>query len=286
MIDEGLVSVITMTRNREKLLGRCIKSVLSQTYRNVEHIIVDGASTDGTAELVASFKDPRIKFFPLDSNWPIKDTLIFAASKANGKFICFLDSDDEYLPTKVEKQVSLLSRLPNEYGMVYCWMTYFDESNNNSVIRIHNPQLRGHVALQAAEKPVISGTPIFMFRKAIYEELGGWNWEMPVVTDWELGARYCQKYPVDFVPESLVNVYENHCYVRQTDVLLKKRASYVRRVGMHAYMLNEFSEVFKSHPKYKCHHYSRMMWFSFKDRKFVDALKYGMRWLLCRLSPV
>lgn len=284
MIDKGLVSVITMTRNREKLLGRCIKSVLSQTYSNIEHVIVDGASTDGTVELVASFNDPRIKFYHLESNWSIKDTLVFATSKASGEYICFLDSDDEYLPTKIEKQVLLLSSLPEEYGMVYCWMTYYDESMNNSIIRVHNPQLRGHVALEAAEKPTISGTPIYMFKKKVYDELGGWNWSMPIVTDWELGARYCQKYPVDFVPESLVNVYENHCYVRQTDILLKKRKSYARRVAMHSFMLNEFSAVFKGHPKYKCHHYSRMFYFSLKDKRFIQAFKYAFHWLICRLS--
>lgn len=284
MNDNGLVSVITMTRNREKLLGRCIRSVLSQTYSNVEHIIVDGASTDGTSELVASFNDPRIKYYPLESNWPIKDTLIFAASKAKGDYICFLDSDDEYLPTKIEKQVKLLSNLPKEYGMVYCWMTYYDESNNNTVIRVHNPKLRGYVPLEAAERPTISGTPIYMFRKAIYDELGGWNWNMPIVTDWELGARYCQKYPVDFVPESLVNVYENHCYVRQTDVIQKKRGSYVRRVGMHEFMLKEFEGVFKGHPRRKCHHYSRIAYFSIKDKNYIKALKYSCKWLLCRFA--
>ena len=283
MMEKGLVSVITMTRNREKLLGRCIRSVLSQTYPNIEHIIVDGASTDETAKLVESFNDPRIKFLQLDSNWPIKDTLTYATSKASGEYLCFLDSDDEYLPTKIEKQVALLSSLPKEYGMVYCWMTYYDESNNNAVIRLHNPQLKGYVALEAVEKPTISGTPIFMFRKSVYDELGGWNWAMPVVTDWELGARYCLKYPVDYVPESLVNVYENHCYVRQTDVI-QKRKSYSRRVKMHAFMLEEFAETLKGHSRYKCHHYSRMAYFSLKDYRLIDALKFGCKWVVSRLS--
>lgn len=286
MIDRGLVSVITLTRNRDQLLGRCIRSILSQSYQNIEHIIVDGASTDNTTELVASFNDTRLKYYRLESNWPIKDSMIYAASKASGKYICFLDSDDEYLPTKVEKQVELLSSLPAEYGMVYCWMTYFDESKNNSIIRLHNPQLKGYVPLEAAEKPVISGTPIFLFKKRVYDELGGWNWSMPIVTDWELGARYCQKYPVDFVPESLVNVYENHCYVRQTDILLKRKVSYARQVDMHKYLLEEFSGVLNKHPKYKSHHYSRMAWYSMKDLKLLKALQYCFKWFICRISPV
>lgn len=283
-MEKGLVSVVTITRNRGKLIGRCISSVLNQTYKTIEHIIIDGASDDNTDEVIASFKDGRLRFIKLETNWSMKDSLIYAASIANGEYICFLDSDDEYLPTKVEKEVALLNRLPNEYGMVYCWMTYYDESNNNSVIRVHNPKFRGHVALEAAEKPTIAGTPSFMFRKTVYDDLGGWNWAMPIATDWELGARYCQKYPVDYVPESLVNVYENHCYVRQTDIIRKKRGSYVRRVGMHEFMLDEFADVFKGHPRRKCHHYSRIAYFSIKDMNYIKALKYSVKWLFCRFA--
>ena len=285
-MEKGLVSVITMTRNREKLIGRCIKSILSQTYTNVEHIIVDGASTDGTPKLIESFKDPRIKYFLLESNWPIKETLIFAASKASGEYICFLDSDDEYLPTKIEKQVALLSTLPKEYGMVYCWMTYFDESKNNAIIRVHEPKLRGRVALEAAEKPLISGTPIYLFKKSVYDELKGWNWAMPIVTDWELGARYCYKYPVDFIPESLVNVYENHCYVRQTDEILSQKPLFIKRVGMHSFMLEEFKDLFDKHPRHRAHHLSRMAYFSFKGGNYRDALKYLIRLINCKLFGI
>ena len=63
-----LVSVITITRNRAKLIGRCIQSVLNQTYKNIEHIIVDGASTDETDDVVGSFKDERLRYFKLETN--------------------------------------------------------------------------------------------------------------------------------------------------------------------------------------------------------------------------
>ena len=282
-MEKGLVSVITITRNRGKLIGRCVSSVLNQTYRHIEHIIIDGASDDNTEEVIESFKDQRIRFIKLETNWTMKDSLIYAASLARGEFICFLDSDDEYLPTKVEKQIRLLESLPNEYGMVYCWMTYYDSSNNNAIIRVHKPELRGYVPLEAAEKPTISGTPIYMFKKVIYDELGGWNWAMPFATDWELGARYCNKYKTDYVPESLVNVYENHCYIRQTDVLLSQKPKFIKRVGMHAYMLEEFKPLFDKHPRHRAHHYSRMAYFSIKGGKVFDGIKYGIKLFNCLL---
>ena len=64
-MEPPLVSVITITRNRGKLIGRCIQSVLNQTYTNIEHIVVDGASDDETDEVVANFKDERLKYIKL-----------------------------------------------------------------------------------------------------------------------------------------------------------------------------------------------------------------------------
>lgn len=285
-MDKPLVSIVTRTRNRGKLIGRCIASVLGQTYSSIEHIVVDGASDDETDEVVASFHDERLHYFKLDYNWPLHDTSEFAYSKCSGKYIAFLDSDDEYLPTKIEKQVALIESLPEEYGMVYCWMTYYDSSKNNAVIRVHKPELRGYVALEAAEKPTVAGTPIYLFRKDVFDELGGWNNEMPIVTDWELGARCCLKWKVDFVPESLVNVYENHCYVRQTDDILKQKTFFSKRVAMHQFFLDEFKDLFDNHPRHRAHHYSRMMYFSFKCGNYGDAIKYGIKLFNCKVFGI
>ena len=271
-----LVSVVTITYNRGKLIGRCIKSVLSQTYSNIEHIVVDGASNDETDEVVASFNDERLKYYKLPTNWSLEKTYKYGTSLAKGEYLCFLDSDDEYLPTKIEKQLQLIQSLPDEYGMVYCWMTYYD-SANNSVLRVHNPQLRGFVPLEAAAKPTVSGTPIYFFRKAVYDELDGWAWDMPIITDWEMGARCCQKWKVDYVPESLVNVYENHCYTRQTDDILRKRQFYQKRVDMHAYFLEEFKETFDKRPRSRSYHYSRMVYYSVKNGNYESAIKLGVK---------
>ena len=172
-MDKPLVSVVTITRNRGKLIGRCISSVLSQTYKNLEHIVVDGASDDNTETVVSGFNDSRLKYVKLESNWPWKKTMDYALSISKGKYITFLDDDDEYLQSKIEKQVQLIESLPEEYGMVYCWMTYFDSSRNNSLIRVHDTKLKGFVPIDAVEKPSVSGTPTFMFRKKVFEELGG-----------------------------------------------------------------------------------------------------------------
>ena len=144
-MDKPLVTVITITRNRGSLLGRCISSILGQTYKNIEYILVDGASTDNTDNVVASFKDSRLRYIKLEENLDIKTTVDIAIKAARGIYVTFLDSDDEYLPEKVEKQVNFIEQLPLDYGFVYCWMTYFDDKSKKQ-LKLHKPTLRGMVA--------------------------------------------------------------------------------------------------------------------------------------------
>ena len=98
-----LVSIITITYNRADLIHRCIESIQKQTYQNYEHIIVDGNSKDNTRDVVLGYKDAHIKYIKLPHNgasYQMKE----GSKIAKGKYVTFLDDDDEYLPEKVEKQ--------------------------------------------------------------------------------------------------------------------------------------------------------------------------------------
>lgn len=271
------MSIVTITRNRGNLLGRCIKSVLGQTYTQIEHIVVDGASDDCTDEVVASFKDERLRFVKLDYNWPLKQTSDYAISLCKGKYITFLDSDDEYLPSKVEKQVALIESLPIDYGFVYCWMTYFD-NGTNAILRSHNPELRGFVPDKVVSKPVLSGTPTLMFRAEVIRELDGWKSqeEIGIVSDWELCARACQKYKVDYIPESLVNVYINHGSIRQSDTSYYTEAR-KKNIRFHEYFLKEFAPVFRRHPRLAYDHYHELCALCVQNKNKLRSLKYLMK---------
>lgn len=257
-MEQPLVSVITITRNRGKLIGRCIQSVLNQTYKNIEHIIVDGASDDETDEVVASFKDERLKYIKLDSNWSIAKTINYGIENSIGEFITFLDSDDEYHPTKVEKQLNKILTLPKDYGMVYCWMTYFDQKSMK-IIKEHKPTVKGDVSVDVVAEPVVSGTPTYFFRRDAFIENGGWKEkdEIGIVSDWELAARFCQKWKVDFVPESLINVYVNHGVVRMSEKSYYKDF-WIRNIQFHEYMLRTFRDVFEEIPS-KAHFHLYML---------------------------
>ncbi len=273
-MDTPLVSVITITRNRGQLISRCIKSVLTQSYNNIEYLIVDGASEDNTDEVVSSFKDERLHYYRLKYNWPIKETLDFAISKCSGKYITFLDSDDEYLPTKIARQVSLIESLTDDYGFVYCWMTYWN-SETGIVDRHHDPRLRGFVPSEAVASPVISGTPSLLFRSEVLRSLGGWKSqdEIGIISDWELCARACQKYKIDYVDDYLVNVYINHYSIRQSDSSYYD-AFIKRNIVFHEYFLSYFDDTFKQTPKSASLHYQLLARYYSKIHDRKKALKY------------
>lgn len=273
MNEKPLVSILTNTYNRSELIHRCIESIQRQTYSNYEHIIVDGNSTDNTKEVVESYNDPHIKYIKLNTRGP--QIQMEAGSKiAKGKYVTFLDDDDEYLPDKIEKQVNLFEQEPEDIGVVYCWMTYYRNDNPNNPIKIHKTELKGFVGDIAPSSPLISGTPTMMIRLKVFKEYGGTFDDSIGIpgSDWELMSRICQKYKVDYVPESLVKVYVDHGYKRLSTDFYQDKAR--KSIKFHKHFLNVFSSVFNRYPQYAAYHY-RGLGYSYaklKDRK--TAYKY------------
>ena len=109
MCINSLITVITPTYNRGHLISKAIESVLNQTYVNWEYIIVDDASIDNTQEIVESFEDDRIKFIGCKENGGNAVARNVGVNAAQGKYIAFLDSDDEYHPDYLEKALKTLS---------------------------------------------------------------------------------------------------------------------------------------------------------------------------------
>ena len=130
-----MVTVITPTYKRHQFLKNAIESVLAQTYADFEMIIVDDnpprtAERIFTEDVIREIDDPRIRYIQNKENMGGAASRNVAIEMANGEYIAFLDDDDVYLPTKIEKQYNLIKKLPEEYGMVYCWMSYKDFETN------------------------------------------------------------------------------------------------------------------------------------------------------------
>jgi glycosyltransferase involved in cell wall biosynthesis len=116
----GMVSVVVPTHNRAGIVGAAIESVLAQTHQNVEVIVVDDGSTDDTRSVVERY-GPRVRYL-YQPNGGVSSARNFGFANARGEFIALLDSDDEFLPWKLEAQVRLLQAHP-DVGMVWTDMT-------------------------------------------------------------------------------------------------------------------------------------------------------------------
>lgn len=138
MID-GLVSIIMPSWNTGKFIAESIESVLAQTYKNWELLIVDDCSTDNTDEVVASFKDTRIKYFKNEKNSGAALTRNRAMREAQGEWIAFLDSDDLWAPNKLEKQL----RFMNDNGYVFSYHDFakIDEESKSLNVYVTGPNV-------------------------------------------------------------------------------------------------------------------------------------------------
>ncbi|RXM48564.1 glycosyltransferase family 2 protein [Flavobacterium sp. YO12] len=134
-----LVSILMPTFNAEKFIKAAIESVQKQTYENWEMILVDDASTDETVKIIDDFaqKDSRIKLFQLETNSGNGFARNKALEKASGKYIAFLDADDLWLSTKLEKQIQFLkaNNLPFTFSFYDC----IDDNGNNLNRRVQTP---------------------------------------------------------------------------------------------------------------------------------------------------
>lgn len=129
------VSIITPVYNSSEFIAACIKSVLKQTFINWEMILVDDLSTDNSIDIIQSFDDDRLKLIPLKVNSGPAIARNKAIELAQGKYIAFLDSDDLWLPEKLEKQLAFMKQ--NNFAITHTAYETIDALGNkqNKVIK-------------------------------------------------------------------------------------------------------------------------------------------------------
>ena len=134
----GLVSIIMPSYNTAAYIKESIQSVLNQTYTNWELIIVDDCSTDSTDEVLETIKDSRIRYFKNDKNSGAAVSRNKALREAKGQWIAFLDSDDLWMPEKLEKQIYFMES--NGYAFSYTSYEEIDIEGNKTGIRVTGPK--------------------------------------------------------------------------------------------------------------------------------------------------
>lgn len=210
---EPLVSVIIPAYNRKHTLKRCIDSVLQQTYRNFEIIIVDDCSTDGTMEFVeaeyGAVTQINIVYVRNDCNLGASVSRNVGVSYANGEYIAFHDSDDEWYCDKLEKQMNHFAKCNENVGAVYSLL--YINGPDSGVYPPENVNLMyksGYIFYNLLLTPLI-GMITLVVRKSVFLEAGGFNENLNSLEDYELTIRIAKKYGIMLVDEALAVAYES-----------------------------------------------------------------------------
>lgn len=226
MPTEPVVSVIIPTYNRAGFISDAVQSVLDQTYKNIEIIVVDDGSTDGTKDVLAPFMD-NIRYYYTENSGAAHARNI-GLKAAVGKYIAFLDSDDAYLPYKLELQVSFMESHP-EAGMVFTEVSSTDgksileEYHLRTFHSLYNRKgwsyddlypVKGELTFKPLDMPVpyyigdifkytLLGTFVFsntaLFPAEVLKKTGYQNEAYRVAEDYELMVRICKHYKVGFL---------------------------------------------------------------------------------------
>jgi teichuronic acid biosynthesis glycosyltransferase TuaG len=177
-----LVTVIIPTYNRAAVIRKALDTALNQTYRNLEILVVDDGSTDETAQVLSEYQN-RIRYI-YQSNQGPSAARNRAITEAQGKYIAFLDSDDEWLPTKLEKQIAFLESHP-DLSFVACLST--NERKAYSVYQEPGPQF-----LKFLRQPFKPNVSRYVVHRECFEQLGLFDTSIHGPEDWEMWLRLLQ----------------------------------------------------------------------------------------------
>ncbi len=230
------VSVVIPTHNRAALLPRAMRSVLAQTYRDLELIVVDDASTDDTERVVASFDDPRIRYIRHDGRRGAAAARNAGIRAARGAYIAFQDSDDEWLLEKLDKQMQVLRANGRSAEVVYCGFLRWRGGSAHYVPEPSVTVRQGDILTQLLLGNFVS-TQTLLLRRQCIENAGGFDERLARFQDWELAIRLAKAHEFRCVDEPLVLVHEtpgnitgdDAAGIRALEIILEKHDAELRQ---------------------------------------------------------
>lgn len=196
-----LVTVLITAYNEADFIEEAVRSVLAQTYDNLEAVVINDGSTDGTEDVLRrGFQDERLRVFDLGRNGR-GASLNHGLDVANGTFVAVLDADDWCMPRRIEKQVEYLLR-HEDVGVVGSYCHRKDDIRKEEFIREY-PTIDGHIRKEMAKYiPIAHSSAIF--RKCAVIQVGGYDESLPDHEDLDLWIRVAQKWKLANIPEPLV----------------------------------------------------------------------------------
>ena len=237
---EYLISIVIPVFNRAHTIRRAVESCIKQSYKNLEIIVVDDASSDNISEVMSSINDERIKFLQHDRNKGEAASRNTGLRNSNGDYITFLDSDDEWMPNKIERQLEVFNEVKQEIGLIFT--NGYSEAEGREFIAGSAPSGIYYDSRRDNFYPLrklITPSSSWMLTIKIARDIGYFDEAMRTWDDGDYLTRIAYKYPLYFLNENLViwhwHVRESHLNVISDDLVngkelfLNKNLDYLKR---------------------------------------------------------
>ena len=239
---EDMISVIIPTYNREKLIVKSIKSVLSQTYKNIEVIVVDDNSTDKTEFKIKKIRDKRLKYIKLRKNHGACYARNIGISKAQGKYVAFQDSDDLFLKNKLEVQLNNMKK--NGSDMDFCKLHVITDGHicefpNEEQIK----KIRSSNILDLLCCGNIISTQAIVVKRDVLATIK-FDESLPRFQDYDLVLRIAHDYKISYTNTVLGEVYRQCDSISNSDEKLK--AACLNMLKKDYYLSKKQNEVFEN----------------------------------------
>lgn len=203
-----LVSIVLPTFNRAGILPRAIHSVLSQSFRDFELIVVDDGSRDDTRQVVAALRDPRLRYVARDRNGGVAAARNTGVHAATGRLLAFQDSDDEWLPRKLERQVEHLHPVDDRTMSVCGLVRKGLDSRRREVWLLTYPRAPGDWADGLGWPGVLTAgvayTQTWLVPRQALVDAGGFDEHLCIWDDWDLLIRLSKRLAIRTLPDHLV----------------------------------------------------------------------------------
>ena len=199
-MERELISVVIPCYNRRNRILASVESVLGQSHENLELIVVDDGSTDGTVALFENYPDKRLRFLRYEQNRGACHARNYGAERSMGEYLAFQDSDDVWHRDKLEKQIHHIRETGGD--MSFCGMNRISESGSQFYYPVHpfHPE-RGLEEMLAENR---AGTQTMLMRRVVWERLR-FDESFRRYQDWDFSIRAAQNFRLAYLPEALVD---------------------------------------------------------------------------------